>query len=284
MNFEVAPELRHFGESVRAAVGGWAPATEPELASWLDDHDDELARRLESVGWKELWAADPEPVVAGAIELGRALAPVALVDEATLGAPLAIGGRIRHGAHAETGAVPQPGWGLASARPAAEREREPTLDGTGTVVAAMADLEPLPADEAASRWDAWSAATLGYLAGLADAALEATIAHARSREQFGRPLSAMPAIQARLADAALARDGLVLLAWEAAVIEPSVRLTLGTRAPALLWAGSAAREVTASVHQVHGAVGFALETGIHRFHRRAKAIQVWAAAVCATCA
>ena len=117
MNFEVAPELRHFGESVRAAVGGWAPAKEPELASWLDDHDGELARRLESTGWKELWA-DPEPVVAGAIELGRALAPVSLLDEATLGAPLAIGGRIRHGAHAETCAVPQPGWGLASARPA----------------------------------------------------------------------------------------------------------------------------------------------------------------------
>jgi hypothetical protein len=284
MNFEVAPELRHFGESVRAAIGDWAPPREPELATWLDDHDDELARRLEHTGWKELWAADLEPVVAGGIELGRAVAPVSLLDEPTLGAPLAIGGRIRHGAHAETCALSQPGWGLASARPVADRAREATLDGTGTVVADMADVEPLPPNEAAVRWSAWTAATLGYLAGLAEAALDVTVAHARSREQFGRALSAMPAIQARLADAALARDGLLLLAWEAAVIEPSVKSTLGARAPGLLWAGSAAREVTATAHQVHGAVGFALESGIHRFHRRAKAVQVWAAAVCDACA
>ncbi len=283
MNFEVSSELRLFGESVRAALGDWAPPAEPELATWLDDRDRELERRLESTGWKELWAAELGPVVAGAIELGRAVAPVSLLDEATLGAPLAVGRRIRHGAEAETCAVPQPGWGLASARLAVQREHEPTLDGTGTTVAALSDPEPLPASEAAARWNAWTAATLAYLAGLADAALEAAIVHARAREQFGRPLAAMPAIQARLADAALARDGLVLLAWEAAVVEPSVKLTLGGRAPALLWAGSAAREVTASAHQVHGAIGFALETGLHRIYRRTKAVQVWAAAVCDAC-
>ena len=36
-------------------------------------------------------------VVAGAIELGRVAAPLSLVDEATLGAPLALGSRVRHG-------------------------------------------------------------------------------------------------------------------------------------------------------------------------------------------
>lgn len=284
MNFEVSAELRLFGESIRAAIGDWAPPVEPELATWLDDRDGALERRLESTGWKELWAAELGPVVAGAMELGRAVAPVSLLDEATLGAPLAVGRRIRHGADTETCAVPQPDWGLASARPAAEREHQPTLDGTGTVVAALSDPEPLPPGEADTRWNAWAAATLAYLAGLADAALETAIAHARAREQFGRPLAAMPAIQARLADAALAREGLVLLAWEAAVVEPSVKLTLGARGPALLWAGSAAREVTASAHQVHGAIGFALETGVHRHYRRAKAVQVWAAAVCDACA
>jgi acyl-CoA dehydrogenase len=204
---------------------------------------------------------------------------MSLVDEATLGAPLAIAGRIRHGAGVETCAVPRPGWGLASARPGAERTREPTLDGTGTVVSTMADVEPLPAGRAGERWSAWTAATLGYLAGLADAALAAAITHAHAREQFGRPLSAMPAVQARLADAALARDGLILTAWGATADEQE-----GSRAPALLWAGSAARDVTASAHQVHGAIGFALETGLHRYHRRAKAVQVWAAAVCDACA
>ena len=111
-------------------------------------------------------------------------------------------------------------------------------------------------------------------------ALEAAVAHARAREQFGRPLAAMPAVQARLADAALARDGLVLIAWRRRDAEADDT----ERAPALLWAGSACREVTASAHQVHGAIGFALETGLHRYYRRAKAVQVWAAAVCDACA
>jgi len=281
MTFDVPPELVQFAESVRAAISGWTPQREPELGEWQDDRDDELAARLAEAGWSELWASEDllGAVVAGGFELGRAAAPLSLVDEPTLGAPLSVGGRARHARGIAAVAVPRRGGGLALATPTDGGRAEPTLDGTGTAVAAMADVEPLPADEADARWHVWTAAMLGYLAGLADAALEATATHARSREQFGRPLSAMPAIQARLADAALARDGLVLTAWGAVADGSEMR-----RAPALLWAGSAAREVTATAHQVHGAVGFALETGIHRFHRRAKAVQVWAAAVCDACA
>ena len=53
----------------------------------------------------------------------------------------------------------------------------------------------------------------------------------------------------------------------------------GSRAPSPFWAGSACRAVTSSAHQVHGAIGFALETGLHRYHRPAKAVQVRTAAV-----
>jgi alkylation response protein AidB-like acyl-CoA dehydrogenase len=157
-----------------------------------------------------------------------------------------------------------------------ERRPERTLDGAGSVRAEIGDLVPL--EDAAARWNAWTAATLGYLAGLAAAALETAVAHARAREQFGKPLAELPAVQARLADAALAVEGLELSAWRA--VSPDE----AQREPALLWAGAACREVTASAHQVHGAIGFALESGLHRFYRRAKAVQLWAAAVCRACA
>ena len=226
-------------------------------------------------GLGELWNGDDlGAVVTGGLELGRVVAPLCLLDEATLGAPLSIGGRVRHGADAETCAVPLPGWGLALARAAGERTREQTLDGSGTVVVRIEDEAPLSPADAGARWNAWTAASIAYLAGLADAALAATVAHARTREQFGKPLAALPTVQARLADAAVAVDGLELTAWQASAP------TDGARAPGLLWSGSACREVTATAHQVHGAVGFALETGLHRYHRRAKAAQVWAAAVC----
>ena len=47
----------------------------------------------------------------------------------------------------------------------------------------------------------------------------------------------------------------------------------------LAWAGRACRDVTASALQVHGAIGFALESGLHRYFRWANTVQVWADAV-----
>jgi Acyl-CoA dehydrogenase, C-terminal domain len=280
VRFDVAPELRLFGESVRAAIGAWEAPLVPELGTWVDDRDDGLAERLAAAGWQTLWeGGDLGAVVAGGLELGRAVVPLCVVDEAALGAPLSVGGRIRHGEEAESCAVSLPGWGLAVGRPDRDRVREPTLDGTGTVSAAIADVVALAPADADARWSTWTAASLAYSAGLARAALDAAVRHARAREQFGRPLAALPAVQARLADSALAVGGLLLTAWQAAT--PSDDRF--RRAPALAWSGRACRDVTVSAHQVHGAVGFALESGLHRYYRRAKAAQVWADAVCQAC-
>jgi hypothetical protein len=279
VRFDVSTDLRLFEESVQAAIGDWQGPLEPELGTWLDDRDAALAERLAGIGWSELWIGGQlEPAVAGALALGRAAAPVCLIDEAALGAALAVDGRVRHGNGAERCAMPLGGFGLALGRPR-ETGREATLDGTGTIRATVSDLEPLAAADADRRLRLWSAATLGYLAGASARALDETVSYARSREQFGKTLGALPAVQARLADAALAVEGLALVAWSAAVSEgPPVP------ASALAWSGVACRDVTAAAHQVHGAIGFALETGLHRYYRRAKTIQVWNAALCRACA
>lgn len=249
MRFTIESELELFAESVRAALAGWEAPLEPVFGEWQDDRDDDLAARLVDVGWSELWS-DPDllgPAVSGGIELGRAVAPLCLVDEATLGAPLAVAGRVRHGVgHVASG------------------EREPTLDGTGTLRGVQ-----LPLPSGSAHLQAWGVVTLAYLAGLADGALARAVEHARSREQLGAPLAALPAVQARLADAALARDGLLLSAWSAADADADFPRD------SLAWAGGACREVTMHVQQVHGGIGFALEGGIHRFYRRAKTVQVW---------
>ena len=108
----------------------------------------------------------------------------------------------------------------------------------------------------------------------AERALELAVEHARAREQFGAPLAALPAVQSRLADAALATDAITLLAWAAAANAG------GLQEPELRFAGSACCDVTAASHQVHGAVGFALETGLHVYHRRARSAHAWATAAC----
>jgi hypothetical protein len=276
MRFSVADELVLFAESVRAAIGDWWPPREPDLGEWLDDRDDELAARVAAAGWGELWAGEElvGAAVAGGIELGRAAGPVCLVDEATLGAPLSVDGRARHARAARSLAVPVKGGGLALGPSESEPRPEITLDGNGTVLVEVVSLSLLEPDVAGACWRVWNAATLAYLAGLAERALELVVEHARTREQFGRPLAALPAVQSRLADAALATDSLRLLAWGAAVNEG------GLSEPELRFAGEACCEVTASAHQVHGALGFALETGLHVLHRRARSVQAWSAAVC----
>ncbi len=278
MRFAVADELGLFAESVQAALGAWEPPREPDLGEWQDDRDDALAARLADAGWGELWAGDEllGPAVAGGIELGRAAAPICLVDEATLGAPLCVEGRARHARHARSLALPVHGGGLAIGPPDTEPRPELALDGNGTVLAEVAAPNLLEQDVATACWGAWNAATLAYLAGLAARALELAVEHARTREQFGAPLAALPAVQSRLADAALATDSLHLLAWAACVNGG------GLQEAELRHAGGACCEVTASAHQVHGAVGFALETGLHVLHRRARSVHAWTAAVCST--
>ena len=275
MRFETSPELRLFADSVRGAISGWEPPREPVFGTWWDEHDGELAARVATVGFAELWA-DSELLgacVAGSVELGRALAPVSLLDAATLGGALAVGDRARHLEFQErkVALVSPDGLVLAVVEP---RQREPTLDGTGTV-----RIEPLSgavASDSDARLRAWSAATLGYLAGVAAASLEETVAYVSSREQFGAPLASLPTMQARLADAVLAVDGVELVAWESAVAGPDAD---PLPREALRFGGAAAREVTATAQQAHGGVGFALESGVHRWYRRAKSVQVWIAAV-----
>src|SRR6185312_10129003 len=193
--------------------------------------------------------------VAGGIELGRAAAPVSLVDEATLGAPLWIDGRARH---ARTT--------LALGPPAGEARPEPTLDGSGTVTVEVVASGSLEQVAATACWRAWNAATLAYLAGLAARTLDLAVAHARTREQFGAPLAALPAVQSRLADAALATDAITLLAWAGTANEG------GVQDAELRWAGTACCEVAASAHQIYGALGFALESGLHVYYRRARSV------------
>lgn len=275
MRFGVSAELALFAEAIRAAIGSWEPVREPDLGSWQDDRDDALAARLSAAGWSDL-GTDPEllgAVVAGAIELGRACAPVCLVDEVTLGGVLWVAGKARHGLGAKALVAPARGGGLSLLEPGGDAARERTLDGSGTLRVRGAVREVVSPAEASVRWSSWAAATLGYLAGVAERTQELTVAHVCSREQFGAPLAALPAVQARLADAALAADGVVLLAWRAATGE------CGTASPERAWAGQAACEVTSVAQQLHGAVGFALETGLHRWYRRARAVHAWSAAV-----
>jgi hypothetical protein len=96
--------------------------------------------------------------------------------------------------------------------------------------------------------------------GTVRAADDLAVGHVASREQFGKPLSRMQAVQMRLADAAVAVRGLRQLArftlWHA-FDAPTDALTdaLALRVAAL----EAAEAVLSTSHLLHGAIGFCTE-------------------------
>jgi alkylation response protein AidB-like acyl-CoA dehydrogenase len=169
----------------------------------------------------------------------------------------AVGGLVRGGA--EIGVVLDGATLARHAVLAAEPVAYGDDAGVHRVTAAHA-LRAVPAEPALA---AWIAASTGYLAGLADHALQLALAHTKDRRAFGATLAALPPVQQRLADAATATRGLVLLAAE----RPGPA--------ALAHAAAAAAEVTAACHQVTGAIGFTLEFPLQRASRRARAMQLW---------
>ena len=160
MRFDVAPELELFGESVRAALGGLGAGPRAG-ARRVARRPGRRARRRGSpaAGWHELWAAEiSAPVVAGGLELGRAVAPVCLVDEATLGAPLAVDGRVRHGARrGDVRRADSHGWGSSARMPRsgavagadARRLRHRARRGTRTPSRSNPTTRQ-------ARWNAWT--------------------------------------------------------------------------------------------------------------------------------
>jgi hypothetical protein len=258
-----------------------------------DDAVPALSHALKAAGWLDL-AEDAElaPMAGPAgIELGRRLAPLRDLDSLLGGSPLIVAR-----AGAAPGATPMKGGVATPAARGADAGAAPlgavgglvrggaevgvVLDGATLArhallaaapvaygddagvhrVTAAHTLRAVPAEPALS---AWIAASTGYLAGLADHALQLALAHTKDRRAFGATLAALPPVQQRLADAATATRGLLLLAAE----RPGPA--------ALAHAAAAAVEVTAACHQVTGAIGFTLEFPLQRASRRARAMQLW---------
>ena len=106
------------------------------------------------------------------------------------------------------------------------------------------------------------------------AVLERTITHVQTREQFDRPIGTFQAVQHQLADVAIELD-----ATELAVAQAAWAVDAGTprseaqrlAAIAALSAAEAFRRSTLVAHQLHGGMGFVLDSPLHLWSARAVA-------------
>ncbi|MDX3136706.1 acyl-CoA/acyl-ACP dehydrogenase, partial [Streptomyces europaeiscabiei] len=123
--------------------------------------------------------------------------------------------------------------------------------------------------------DAAAAVLAAEAVGAADRVLERTVAYARQREQFGRPIGSFQAVKHRLADVYVrvraARSAAYYAAWAAAARTGKEGGGGGERVGglALAQALEALRVAAGEGIQLHGGIGFTWEHEAQRYFKRA---------------
>jgi alkylation response protein AidB-like acyl-CoA dehydrogenase len=105
--------------------------------------------------------------------------------------------------------------------------------------------------------------------GLAQAAYEAALEHSRNRVQFGQPISQFQAIRHKLADMATQIEAARQLGYMVArKMDAGLRVDLEA-GMVKLFASEMVHRVAHEAVQIHGGMGFAVETPVNRFWRDA---------------
>ena len=117
-----------------------------------------------------------------------------------------------------------------------------------------------------------SVAALGL--GAAQGAYEMSLAYAREREQFGRPIGRFQAIAFKLADMATEIEAARNLVYKAAWLKDSGRDFAQVAAMAKLYTGELSRRVCNEAVQIHGGYGFMDEYAVSRFYRDQKVLEI----------
>jgi butyryl-CoA dehydrogenase len=111
--------------------------------------------------------------------------------------------------------------------------------------------------------------------GIAQAALDASVAYAKERVQFGKPIAANQAIQWMIADMATQVDAARLLVYRAAWCVDNGRPYSTEGAMAKLFASETATRVADRAIQIHGGYGYTESYPVERNYRDAKITELY---------
>ena len=106
--------------------------------------------------------------------------------------------------------------------------------------------------------------------GIAQGALEASLAYAKERRQFGKAIGEFQAIQWKLADMATQIEAARLMTYRAAALADRGQRVTRDGAMAKLYASEVAVMVTNEAVQVHGGYGFTKDYPVEKYYRDVK--------------
>jgi alkylation response protein AidB-like acyl-CoA dehydrogenase len=109
---------------------------------------------------------------------------------------------------------------------------------------------------------------------LTQAVLDLALDYARQREQFGQPISQFQAIQFKLADIATELEAARWLTYRAAYLRDTGQPFLKEAAMAKLKASRLAVHAASEAVQIHGGLGYMLESPVARFYCDAKVLEI----------
>jgi acyl-CoA dehydrogenase len=124
--------------------------------------------------------------------------------------------------------------------------------------------------------DMFRASVAAAACGMARRALDESLLHAKTREQFGKPLSGHQLIQAKLADMATELDAARLLAYRAAYLKDhGAEHSTREASEAKLFATEAAQRIIDQAVQIHGGAGLMRGTIVERLYRDVRALRIY---------
>ena len=117
--------------------------------------------------------------------------------------------------------------------------------------------------------------SIGAMAvGLAQAALDASVPYAQTREQFGRPIGTFQGVAFMVADMATEIDAARSLIWKAAWLKDQGRDYGLVAAQGKLFASEVSARATNAAIQIHGGYGYTTDYPVERFMRDAKLTEI----------
>ncbi len=110
--------------------------------------------------------------------------------------------------------------------------------------------------------------------GLAQRCLDESVAYAKERKAFGRPIGSHQAIGFKIADMQVGVEAARLLTYRAAWMRDRGDDFRAAAAAAKLFASEAAVDAARAATQIFGGYGFMDETPVSRFYRDAKVLEI----------
>ncbi|MBB82420.1 MAG: acyl-CoA dehydrogenase [Deltaproteobacteria bacterium] len=119
--------------------------------------------------------------------------------------------------------------------------------------------------------------------GMAERALDLSVAHAKERKQFGEPIGNFQMIQSRLADMVALVETMKIYNYHALAMLNDLAPGEGGRGPvhkiaatSVMYCANALNEVLDHASQIHGGVAYMWETEINRIYRGIKLLEIGA--------